>query len=81
MNEVYKVAELYTENYDVFDGWQCEIHLDINPKLEFGSSCVINQAVGYVKGVCNITPKVKDQAFAASYAADRYKELRSIYGN
>jgi predicted RNase H-related nuclease YkuK (DUF458 family) len=39
------------------------------------SSIVINEAIGYVKGMCNVVPLVKPRAFAASYAADRYKEI------
>jgi predicted RNase H-related nuclease YkuK (DUF458 family) len=42
-----------------------------------GSSCVINEAVGYIRGVCNVVPFVKPNAFAASYAADRYKSLKA----
>jgi predicted RNase H-related nuclease YkuK (DUF458 family) len=38
---------------------------------------VISQAVGYIKGVCNVIPFVKPDAFAASYAADRFKGLRA----
>jgi predicted RNase H-related nuclease YkuK (DUF458 family) len=40
-----------------------------------GSSCVVQQAVGYIRGMCNVTPMVKPEAFAASYAADRLKEI------
>jgi len=49
--------------------------LDINPDEQYGSSCVISQAVGYIKGTCNVIPFVKPEAFAASYAADRFKSL------
>jgi predicted RNase H-related nuclease YkuK (DUF458 family) len=55
---------------------QVEVHLDINPNEQHGSSCVIAQAIGYIKGTCNVIPMVKPNAFAASYAADRIKELR-----
>jgi predicted RNase H-related nuclease YkuK (DUF458 family) len=41
-----------------------------------GSSCVINEAVGYIRGTCNVVPMVKPRAFAASYAADRFKGLK-----
>jgi predicted RNase H-related nuclease YkuK (DUF458 family) len=36
---------------------------------------VINEAIGYIRGTCNVIPMVKPRAFAASYAADRYKSL------
>jgi len=78
MNEVYKVAELYQKLADVIGDREVQIHLDINPSEMHNSSIVIQQAVGYIRGVCNVDPKVKPQAFAASYAADRLKEILSL---
>ena len=75
MNEVYKVAELYLKLQEVLEDRDVEVHLDINPSDLHGSSCIINEAVGYIKGMCNVTPLIKPQAFAASYAADRIKEV------
>ena len=75
MNEVYKASEVYLNLYDCFDDRHAEVHLDINPDEMHGSSCVINQAIGYIRGTCNIIPMVKPDAFAASYAADRLKEV------
>lgn len=75
MNEVTKVANLYYRLTDAIGDRFCEIHLDINPDDRFGSSCVVTQAVGYIMGTCNMKPKVKPDAFAASIAADRFKEL------
>jgi len=77
MNEVYKIAELYLKLQDVLEDRKVEVHLDINPDELYGSSCVINEAVGYIKGMCNVVPMVKPNAFAASYAADRYKGLKA----
>jgi predicted RNase H-related nuclease YkuK (DUF458 family) len=74
MNEVYKTAGLYIELADVLEDREVEIHLDINPDSKHGSSCVINEAVGYIRGMCNIIPMVKPNAWCASYAADRYKD-------
>jgi predicted RNase H-related nuclease YkuK (DUF458 family) len=74
MNEVMKTAQLYMDLYDVLENRDVEIHLDINPNKEHGSSCVINEAVGYIRGMCNIIPLVKPNAWCASYAADRYKD-------
>jgi hypothetical protein len=76
MNEVYKVSELYLKLADVLIDRDVEVHLDINPNEMTGSSCVINEAIGYIKGTCNVIPLVKPQAFAASYAADRLKGLK-----
>jgi uncharacterized protein len=76
MNEVYKVSELYLKLADVLQDRQVEVHLDINPSELHGSNCVINEAIGYIRGTCNVVPLVKPQAFAASYAADRFKGLK-----
>lgn len=74
MNEVMKVCQLYLSLEEALGDREVEIHLDINPNEKHGSSCVINEAVGYVKGMCNVVPMVKPNAFAASYCADRYKD-------
>lgn len=76
MNEVYKVSELYLKLADVLEGRDVEVHLDINPSEMHGSNCVINEAIGYIRGTCNVVPMIKPYAFAASYAADRFKELK-----
>lgn len=75
MNEVYKIAELYHKLHDILEDRDVQIHLDINPDEMHGSSCVINEAVGYIRGMCNVIPMVKPKAFAASYAADRLKVI------
>ena len=75
MNEVYKIAELYMKLAEVLEDRYVEVHLDINPDEHHGSSCVINEATGYIRGMCNVVPLVKPNAFAASYAADRLKEI------
>jgi len=75
MSEVYRVSELYLALAEQIVEHDIEVHLDINPNQEHGSSCVVTQAIGYIKGVCNVTPMVKPRAFAASYAADRLKEV------
>jgi predicted RNase H-related nuclease YkuK (DUF458 family) len=51
--------------------------LDINPSEMHGSNCVIQEAIGYIRGTCNVIPLVKPEAFAASYAADRLKGLKA----
>lgn len=73
MNEVRKVSELFQKLTDVLEDRYVEVHLDINPNELHGSSCVIQQAIGYIKGTCNVIPMVKPKAFAASYAADRLR--------
>lgn len=73
MQEVYKVSDLFHELSDVLQDRYVEVHLDINPSERYKSSAVVQQAVGYIKGTCNIDAQVKPNAFAASYAADRLK--------
>jgi predicted RNase H-related nuclease YkuK (DUF458 family) len=78
MNEVYKIADLYLKLHDVLEDREVEVHLDINPDDMHGSSCVIQEATGYIRGMCNVIPMVKPNAFAASYAADRYKSFKKV---
>lgn len=75
MNEVIKTANLYLSLGDIAEEYEVEVHLDINPDEMYGSSCVISEAVGYIRGMCNVVPLVKPNAWAASYAADRLKEI------
>jgi uncharacterized protein len=71
MNEAMKVAEMYLRLADVLEDRHVEIHLDINPDEKHGSSCAITEAVGYIRGTCNIIPLVKPDAWAATHAADQ----------
>lgn len=74
MNEVYRAADLYLKLSAVV-AHDIEVHLDINPDEMHNSSIVVNEAMGYIKGMCGVVPLVKPQAFAASCAADRFKSL------
>ena len=75
MNEVYKVANLFHELFEVLEDRHVEVHLDLNPDKAHGSSCVVQEAIGYIRGTCNVMPMVKPKAFAASYCADRLKDI------
>ena len=75
MNEVYKISELYLKLHEVLEDREVAVHLDINPNEMYGSSCVVQQAIGYIRGTCNVIPMVKPNAWAASYAADRLKDV------
>jgi predicted RNase H-related nuclease YkuK (DUF458 family) len=75
MNEVMKAAQLYLDLADAIGDRQCEVHIDINPNHKHGSSCVISEAVGYIRGMTGVTPRVKPEAWAASIAADKFPEL------
>ena len=59
---------------------EVEVHLDINPDDHHASSNVVAQAIGYIRGTCNVIPLVKPEAFAASYAADRMRSLKVANG-
>ena len=76
MNEVYRVSEMFQRLAPVLEDYEVAVHLDINPNEMHGSSCVVQQAIGYIRGTCNVIPMVKPDAFAASYAADRLKTLK-----
>jgi predicted RNase H-related nuclease YkuK (DUF458 family) len=77
MNEVYRVTELFQKLKDVLEDRYIEIHLDLNPNKMHGSSCVIEQAIGYVRGTCNVIPMVKPKAPAASFGADHLSQIIS----
>lgn len=81
MNEVYLTSDLFLKLEDVFVNRldNVEIHLDINPDKEHGSSCVINEAIGYIRGTCDIEPKVKPDSFAASFGADRVASGKMLH--
>jgi predicted RNase H-related nuclease YkuK (DUF458 family) len=70
MQEVYKVSELFIKLSEITDK-EIDVHLDLNPDKRYASSTIIDEAIGYIKGTCNVIPFVKPEAFAASYAADR----------
>jgi len=76
MTEVYKISELYLKLQEVLCDRFVEVHLDLNPDERYGSSCVVNQAIGFIKGTCNVVPMVKPNAWAASYCADRFKTIK-----
>jgi predicted RNase H-related nuclease YkuK (DUF458 family) len=70
VTEAYHAIQVFDEIADVIDGRHVEIHLDINPSPVHKSNAAASEAVGYVLGVTGIKPKIKPEAFAASYAAD-----------
>lgn len=76
MNECYKVSEAYIALFDVLQDKEVELHLDINPNAKYASNEVVQQAVGYIRATCDITPKIKPEAFAASYGADKFVAMQ-----
>jgi predicted RNase H-related nuclease YkuK (DUF458 family) len=75
MTEVMKIAELYLKCADFIEDYHVELHLDLNPLEIHGSSCAVQEAIGYIKGVCNISPRIKPDSWAASICADRLKSV------
>lgn len=75
MNEVMRAAQMYLDLAESIGDRKYEVHIDINPDFKHGSSCVINEAMGYIKGMTGVTPKVKPSAWAASIAADKFPSL------
>jgi predicted RNase H-related nuclease YkuK (DUF458 family) len=80
MMEVFKASELYLRLAEVLEGREVSVHLDINPDDHHASSNVVAQAIGYIRGTCNVIPMVKPNAWAASYAADRLRSLKIANG-
>lgn len=70
VTEAQYAINVFEEISEVLDGRHCEIHLDINASPKHKSNQAASQAIGYVLGVTGIQPKIKPDAFAASYAAD-----------
>lgn len=75
MAEVEAASAMYLLLEEAIGDHPVAIHLDISPDLKNGSSCVIHEAIGYIRGTCGITPKVKPDAFGASHTADRLQEV------
>lgn len=74
MNEVYRTSSMYLKLAEYLQDHEVEIHMDISSDAKHGSSCVLQQAIGYIRGTCNMVPLVKPYGWAASYAADRYND-------
>lgn len=79
MNEVYKTAELYLRLAEVLPDVEIECHLDINPDKKHNSSIVVNEAIGYIRGVCGVTPKVKNESWAATHCSDHILRHRNEF--
>jgi predicted RNase H-related nuclease YkuK (DUF458 family) len=73
MNEVYKATATFEQLLPIIGDREVELHLDINPRKIYGSSCVVDQAIGYVRGVAGIMPKVKPDGWAATHCADHFR--------
>jgi predicted RNase H-related nuclease YkuK (DUF458 family) len=72
MTEVYKIADMYLQLSPLIKDREIQVHLDINPSEKHASNSVMQQAMGYIHGVCGVNPIIKPNSFAASSAADRF---------
>ena len=71
LNEVQKIAELYTRLELALIDFEVEIHIDINRDKKYASSLILDEAIGYIKGMTGLDALVKPDSWAASIAADR----------
>ena len=71
MQEVYKASELYLALADSIGDREVEVHLDLNPNKKYVSNMIVDQAIGYIKSTCNVTPLIKPDSWAASSVADK----------
>ena len=78
MNEVIKLAEFFLKFEDALTGYDVEIHLDLNPSEKHKSNVIVQEALGYIKAMTRIDPKIKPHAWAASACADRYKSIVGV---
>ena len=77
MQEVYMASALYLELSEAFGDREVEIHLDLNPSAKHVSNLVVEQAIGYIKGSCNVVPFIKPYAWSASCVADKLLRIQS----
>ncbi len=80
MTEARKVCELWERLKDTLLEYEYEIHLDISPFEKYGSNVAYSAATGYVKAMTLQDPVVKNDAWCASFAADRARELGYAFG-
>ena len=77
MREVELVAEMFRKLINDVQDRHCEVHCDINPDKRFGSSCVVDAALAYLRGTCHEANVIhtKNLAPAASFLADRLGQI------
>lgn len=62
-------AETYLKVQDVVEDRHVELHLDINSDRKAASNGTLKAAYGLIKGMTGISPVVKPDALASSFAA------------
>jgi len=77
MQEVYKASELYLELIESIGDREVQVHLDLNPSKKYISNQIVDQAIGYIKGTCNVVPLIKPDSWAASSVADKFLRIQA----
>lgn len=74
VNEAMKSCALYVQLAPLIDGYETEIHLDINLDEKHGSNCAVKEAAGYAlsTGIDESKIRFKPEACAASFGADHF---------
>ena len=67
--EVELVANLAVEYAPMIEPRHLSVHLDLNPDKRHRSNTIIQEAVGYIRGL-GFDVQVKPDAFASSHASD-----------
>lgn len=75
MQEVYKASEVYLNLHDCIGPREVQVHLDLNPSHKYISNQIVEQAIGYIKGTCNIVPLIKPNSWVASSVADKLLKI------
>jgi len=69
LKEVEMAVDVGFQILDSVGDRPLKIHLDLNPSPNHFSNCVVNEAIGWVRGM-GMTPVIKPDSWAASAAAD-----------
>lgn len=80
MQEVYMASSLYLELAEAIGNREFEIHLDLNPSPKHVSNLIVDEAIGYIKGTCNVIPFIKPDAWAAAHVADKFLRIKRPSG-
>ena len=69
LTEVQHSIDAFMAIEDLIGNRKLEIHLDVNPDPKHKSNIVVKEAAGWISGL-GLTHKIKNEAWAASTAAD-----------
>lgn len=72
LRETEKTIEAYEAIANYLETRHVEIHLDVNASKLYKSNSIASACKGWAEGSTGREVKIKPDAFAASYAADRY---------